>query len=193
MSPLILTGIAIGLSMDAFAVSLSSGCSMPNPRKRHILTVALAFGVFQALMPVIGWYGGTLFSPLIERWDHWVAFGLLAAIGLHMIIEGVRASGDCPDPDEISPRALLNPLRLLALSIATSIDALAVGLSFALAGYPIFPAVLFIGLVTFILSAVGVKAGSSLYHILEEKVEIIGGLILIGIGVNILLKHTVLL
>jgi putative Mn2+ efflux pump MntP len=107
-----------------------------------------------------------------------------------MVVEGLRATGDCTDPDAVPPQLFLNPLRLLALSVATSIDALAVGLSFSLAGYPIFPAVLFIGLITFALSAVGVKAGSKLYVLLEDKVEIVGGVILIAIGINILVKHT---
>ncbi len=188
MTPLIITGIAIALSMDAFAVSLSSGCSMPAARPRHILLVAFSFGFFQAAMPVIGWYAGSLFRHQIEAWDHWAAFILLAGIGLHMIIEGIKSHGVCEDPEEKSPAELLSPARLLLLSIATSIDALAVGLSFSLASYPVFPAVLVIGLVTFIFSAVGVMAGGKLYRILEEKVELLGGAILIVIGFNILIS-----
>jgi manganese efflux pump family protein len=189
MSPLLITGIAIGLSMDAFAVSLSSGCSMPAAKARHILAVAFSFGLFQAVMPVIGWYGGTLFRKQIEAWDHWIAFGLLLLIGLHMIIEGIQSRAYCEEPEQKPVSEILHPIKLLLLSVATSIDALAVGLSFSLAGYPIFPAALFIGVVTFLLSALGVKAGGKLYHILEEKVEILGGLILIAIGVEILVSH----
>jgi putative Mn2+ efflux pump MntP len=174
--------------MDAFAVSLSSGCSMPAARPRHILTVAFSFGFFQAVMPLIGWYAGSLFRHQIEAWDHWAAFFLLAGIGLHMIIEGIKKGGACEDPEEKILSAFLSPLRLLLLSLATSMDALAVGLSFSLASYPIFPAVLIIGLVTFLFSAIGVMAGGKLYHLLEEKVELFGGTILIIIGLNILIS-----
>ncbi len=178
--------------MDAFAVSISSGCGMQNPRSEHILVIALSFGLFQAIMPIIGWYTGSLFSHLILGFDHWIAFGLLAAIGVHMIYDAAQSPKDCPDPDENPKHLIHKPLRLLMLSVATSIDALAVGLSFSFAGYSIFPAVFLIGAITFFLSAVGVKAGSTLYVLLEDKVEIVGGLILIAIGTNILLQHTIL-
>lgn len=189
MTPIVMAGIAVALSMDAFAVSLSSGCSMPAARPRHVLAVAFSFGLFQAFMPLAGWYGGTLFRRQIEAWDHWIAFGLLAAIGVHMIAEGIKSRGYCEEPEARAPSEILHPLRLLALSVATSIDALAAGLSFSIAGYPIFPAVLVIGLVTFLLSAIGIKAGNRLYGLLEEKVEFLGGAILIGIGINILATH----
>lgn len=175
--------------MDAFTVSLSSGCSMPAAKAKHIFIVALSFGLFQGLMPVIGWWTGNLFHRQIEQWDHWIAFFLLTAIGLHMIIEGYRSSSSCEDPEEKTLSELLHPGKLLLLSIATSIDALAVGLSFALAGYEIFLPALFIGLVTFLLSALGVKTGARLYHLLEEKVEYLGGVILIAIGIEILYSH----
>jgi putative Mn2+ efflux pump MntP len=189
MSPLLIIGIAIGLSMDAFAVSLSSGCGMPDAKPRHVIIVAASFGLFQAVMPIAGWYGGAMFRRQIEAWDHWAAFGLLTVIGVHMFIEGYKSTAYCEDQEIRPAKEILRPTRLLLLSIATSIDALAVGLSFSLAGYSIFPAVIVIGIVTFLLSALGVKAGGKLYHLLEAKAEYAGGIILIAIGIEILYTH----
>lgn len=175
--------IAVGLAMDAFAVSLSSGLALGCPSCRNAATIGGAFGAFQAVMPLIGWSVGSAFRPLIEGVDHWVAFGLLALVGSKMIYEAARP--------EIE-RENLNPLDgrvLLILALATSIDALAVGLSFAMLNGSIVTPVLIIGAVTFSLSFVGVMAGGRLGGMLGRRMEIIGGLILVGIGARILIAH----
>src|SRR6056297_130763 len=134
MSPLLITGIAFSLSFDAFAVSLCNGCTLPRTTWRQAIVVGLWFGLFQAGMPIIGWYGGNCFRDALESWDHWVAFGLLFIIGAKMVYEGYRSSKGCPAPSESS---ILHPGRLFILSVATSIDALAVGLSFSILDLPV--------------------------------------------------------
>ncbi|MFB0502644.1 MAG: manganese efflux pump MntP family protein [Candidatus Bathyarchaeia archaeon] len=175
--------IAFGLAMDSFAVSITSGLTMKNPRVRNALKIAVFFGSFQAFMPVLGWLAGISILDLISGVDHWIALGLLSLIGCKMIYESSRieASGK-----ELNP---LNGYVLLTLSVATSIDALAIGISLAFLRIPIVTPILIIGIVTFLLSFLGVYAGSRIGHFLERKIETLGGLILIGIGMKILVEH----
>lgn len=175
--------IAIGLSMDAFAVSVANGVSMKTLRVRHAFMIAFFFGAFQALMPVIGWLAGLRVADFIEQYDHWIAFVLLSIIGGKMIYESFRIKEAEEDP------CSLNIGALLVLSIATSIDALAVGLSFAFLKTAILAPVVIIGAVTFVLSFLGVVIGEKIGHLFESKIEFLGGVILIGIGGKILLEH----
>ena len=177
--------IAVSLSMDAFAVSICKGLSTGRPRLGHCLTCGGWFGGFQALMPLIGWLLGVRFQGMIVSIDHWIAFVLLALIGFNMVRES--RGGEAEELDcSFSPRAML------PLAVATSIDALAVGVTFAFLQVDILPAVLFIGVTTFILSAAGVKVGAVFGSRFKSKAELAGGLILIGMGIKILLEHTLL-
>lgn len=175
--------VAIGLAMDAFAVSVASGFAIKNLKLSNALKIAVSFGLFQAFMPIIGWLAGLSLRDFLSGIDHWVAFGLLSLIGLRMIYESMKLE---PRKKEINP---LNTYVLLILSIATSIDALAVGLSFAFLMIVIVTPVIIIGIVTFLLSLIGVIIGNRLGHFFEKKIEIVGGLILIGIGLKILIEH----
>ena len=175
--------IAFGLALDAFAVSVASGFTIKQLRVRHALRIALFFGAFQAVMPAIGWLAGLSLRNLITEFDHWIAFILLAFIGGKMIYESFKLESD---------RKQIDPLRLdvlLMLAIATSIDALAVGVTFAFLNVAIVWPVLIIGLITFGTSFVGVFIGDRFGHIFESRIELIGGLILIAIGLKILLEH----
>lgn len=178
--------IAVGLSMDAFAVSICKGLNMWRMNYRHAGIIALFFGVFQALMPVFGWFLGKQFESYITSIDHWIAFILLGFIGVNMIREAVGddddASGDMQE--------LLDMKELFMLAVATSIDALAVGVTFAFLQVRIVPAVSFIGSTTFILSIIGVKVGNVFGTKYKSKAEFAGGLILVIMGVKILLEHT---
>ncbi len=177
--------IAVSLSMDAFAVSICKGLSTGRPRLGHCLTCGGWFGGFQALMPLIGWLLGVRFQGMIVSIDHWIAFVLLALIGFNMVRES--RGGEAEELDcSFSPRAMF------PLAVATSIDALAVGVTFAFLQVDILPAVLFIGVTTFILSAAGVKVGAVFGSRFKSKAELAGGLILIGMGIKILLEHTLL-
>ncbi|EHQ35747.1 manganese efflux pump MntP [Methanoplanus limicola] len=172
--------IATGLAMDAFAVSISAGVKVPKESKiRTALIMALVFGLFQALMPVIGWTLGTGFADLVDAWDHWIAFILLSAIGLKMIYEGLSES------EEDEERDVTNGTILLILGIATSIDALAVGFTFAFLNEPILIPIVIIGVVTLLFSFTGVVFGEKFRDLIGKKAEIIGGLVLIGIGAKI--------
>ena len=184
MALITLLGIAAGLAMDAFAVSAASGLAMKQLRIRHALRIAFWFGLFQGVMPVIGWLAGLTLRDFIGHIDHWIAFGLLAAIGCKMIRESFRMD---PDRERNDP---LNILVLLGLSIATSIDALAVGISFALLGVSIAAPALIIGVVTFIISFAGVYIGDRIGHVCESRIEILGGIVLIAIGIKILAEHS---
>ncbi len=137
-------------------------------------------------MPIIGWLGGVYLRESISSWDHWVAFGLLSIIGLKMIYEGWKHDSNCPSPDD---SVIMHPGRLFLLAVATSIDALAVGLSFSILSYPILVPALVIGIITFLMSTIGMKAGEKLYVLLEDKVEYTGGIILILIGIKTLIEH----
>lgn len=174
--------IAVGLSMDAFAVSICKGLSMQKLNPKHALIIGLYFGGFQALMPFIGYSLGIHFQNAIVSYDHWIAFLLLCLIGINMIKE---AKGE----DEESVSASVTFKEMVVLAIATSIDALAVGVTFAFLQVNIIPAVSFIGIITFTLSVIGVKVGNVFGVKYKSKAEFIGGLILILIGVKILIEH----
>jgi putative Mn2+ efflux pump MntP len=174
--------IAIGLAMDAFAVSMAHGMTIQNRRVATGLAMAGSFGAFQAFMPILGWLAGLSFIELISGFDHWLAFGLLAFIGGRMIYSA-RANRK-----EEKETKLTAPV-LLILSVATSIDALAVGLSFSLLRVSITTPVIAIGVVTFLLSLAGFSFGNKLGKFFKHKVQIIGGIVLIAIGIKILLEH----
>lgn len=175
--------MAVGLAMDAFAVSVTFGLTAKENRVNHALRMASSFGAFQAAMPVIGWLAGSGLRGYIAGVDHWLAFGLLSLIGVKMIIESGKMKSE--GKPACSPGLYL----LFMLSIATSIDALAVGLSLSFLNVPIVTPSLAIGVVTFALSLAGFMVGGRLGHFFENKIEIAGGLTLIGIGVKILIEH----
>ena len=177
--------IAVSLSMDAFAVSVCQGLSTGRPKVTHCLICGGWFGAFQALMPFLGWLLGVRFQGMIVSVDHWVAFVLLGVIGSNMVRESRGGEADELD-------ASFSPGAMLPLAVATSIDALAVGVTFAFLKVPIAPAVLFIGATTFVLSAAGVKVGALFGIRFKSRAELAGGLILIGMGIKILLEHTLL-
>ena len=174
--------IAVGLSMDAFAVSVCKGLAMPKCTFKKAAIVGLWFGGFQALMPAIGYVLGAQFQEAIASIDHWIAFVLLALIGGNMIHEAL-------DNDEEEADASLNVKTMFLLAVATSIDALAIGITFAFLKVNIIPAVCFIGSVTFIISFAGVKIGNVFGVRYKNKAEIVGGIILILLGLKILLEH----
>ena len=175
--------LGVGLSMDAFAVSVCKGLAMKRATLKAELTCGVWFGGFQALMPLIGFYLGTLFAEAIQAFDHWVAFGLLALIGGNMLKEAFGAEEECPCAD-------LSVRTMFLMAVATSIDALAVGISLAMVGdVNIWAAVSLIGVTTFALSAVGVAVGNVFGSRYEKKAEMAGGIILILLGVKILLEH----
>lgn len=185
--------LALALSADAFAVSAASGVRIQQVRFAQAFRMAACFGFFQAIMPMIGWLLGYTVRDYIEQFDHWIAFGLLAFIGLHMFWEA-RESGDCCS--ESSTEDDKDPTKgkvLMILGIATSIDALAVGLSISVLKDPIVVPALIIGLITFCISFFGVYLGalSSKNSFVSKYASIIGGVMLIGIGVKILFEHGV--
>lgn len=174
--------VSVGLALDAFAVSISSGIALRQMRLRHAMLIASFFGVFQAIMPLLGWACGFYARGWMEAYDHFIAFGLLAFIGIKMIGEALKHEED----------RTFNPLDLyvlFTLAIATSVDAFAVGLTLSMLDVHIITPALMIGLVTFVLSLAGVYIGDYFGHLFENKLEIAGGLILIGIGVKILVEH----
>ena len=174
--------IAVGLSMDAFAVSVCKGLSAGRVRLGHALTAGIWFGGFQALMPFLGWLLGSRFQSFISSVDHWIAFLLLGLIGLNMVRES-------RSQEEEEVGASFAPKAMLPLAVATSIDALTVGITFAFLNVPILAAVAFIGVVTFVISALGVKIGNLFGARYKSKAEIFGGAVLILIGAKILLEH----
>ena len=200
--------IAIGLSMDAFAVAICAGLTMPKMSVKKALVIGLYFGIFQAGMPLIGYMAATSFADMILNYDHWIAFLLLCFLGGKMILGSFRQEG-CPDrecpndmcvdricPGGVKPvveEASVAPSQMLPLAIATSIDALAVGVSFAFLRISIAPAVVLIGLTTFVLSIAGVKIGNVFGTRYKAKAEFTGGVILVLIGLKILLEHLNLL
>jgi putative Mn2+ efflux pump MntP len=175
--------IAFGLAADAFAASITSGIKIKRLRIKNALMIATFFGFFQAFMPLVGWLLGRSLSGLISEVDHWVAFGLLTFVGCRMIYESIHSD---PTRSELNP---LNVYVLLTLSVATSIDALVVGISFAFLENYIANLVLAIGIITFLLAFIGVFIGNKFGNFFNNKVEIVGGLILIGIGTKILIEH----
>lgn len=172
--------LAVGLSMDAFAVSICKGLSLGKIQKKHMAIAGAWFGGFQALMPLIGYFAGRFFAEKLTQYDHWVAFILLLFIGGSMIKESLCEEEESNDAMDIKTMFLL--------AVATSIDALAVGVTFAFLKVAILPAVVFIGVVTFVCSAVGIKIGSIFGTKYKSKAELCGGIILILIGVKILLE-----
>jgi putative Mn2+ efflux pump MntP len=180
--------LAIGLSMDAFAVSITIGLTLGKATIRKSLIVGLYFGFFQAAMPLIGFFAATRFADMIVAYDHWIAFVLLSIIGGKMIKESL-AKDDSPENET---KASLKPSFMLPLAIATSIDALIVGVSLALLRVNIIPTVSFIGMTTLVLSMIGVKIGQLSGSQFKSKAELAGGIILILIGAKVLVEHLAL-
>ena len=174
--------LAVSLAMDCFTVSITGGIIIRRVCWRTCLLMAFFFGLFQALMPLIGWYGASHFSHLIEQFDHWIAFGLLSFLGIRMIKEGMGDEDKC----------CFNPHRLkviLTLAIATSIDALAVGVSFAfMENVKVLPSCILIGCTTFVISFAGAMLGSRIPGGSGKKAGVLGGLVLIGIGLKLLIE-----
>jgi putative Mn2+ efflux pump MntP len=183
MDAITLTGLALALAMDAFAVALGTGAVLSRLTGRHLFRLGFHFGLFQALMPVIGWLAGLTIMQWVEAWDHWIAFTLQAIIGARMIYE---AFSDEEKTDERDPT---KGLSLVLLSIATSIDALAVGFSLSVIGVSIWMPALVIGLVAGILTIAGMLLGGRIGDRWGSRVEIFGGLVLIAIGIKILIEH----
>jgi putative Mn2+ efflux pump MntP len=177
--------IAVGLAMDSFAVSITMGIVLKRIQLRAMGKISLLFAFFQGLMPVLGWLIGQAFEQYIKAYDHWVAFGLLLLIGGRMVYEALSDSSQTP---------CLNPhcnKTIATLAVATSIDALAVGISFSMLDIEIIMPAFLIGIITFAFAFMGLTIGIKLGSRFSTKVELIGGLILIGIGLKILLEHTV--
>lgn len=186
MSGIELILLAIGLSMDAFAVSICKGLAMKKADIKSMGICGIWFGGFQGLMPLIGYFLGTLFADAIKAFDHWVAFSLLVFIGINMLKEAWEKEEGCrlDSGDDLSIK------NMFVMAVATSIDALAVGISLAMAGdVNIYFAILMIGLITFLLSGLGVKIGSVFGCKFEKKAQLAGGCILIFLGCKILLEH----
>ncbi|WP_296644734.1 manganese efflux pump MntP [Romboutsia sp. 13368] len=179
----ILTGFA--LSMDAFAVSVTKGITLKKINLSVAIKIAFFFGLFQAIMPLIGWLFGMNFELYIRSIDHWIAVILLSFLGIKMIIETING-----DDDNETNSTYLNNKELIILSIATSIDALAVGVTFAFLNIDIIPICISIGVITFIVCFIGVIIGKKIGSVLKDSAQIIGGIILVLIGLNILNEHT---
>jgi len=178
--------IAVGLAMDAFAVSIAKGMAIDKQKRKNALIMSTSFAAFQMFMPVIGWLAGLELEELIAGIDHWIAFGLLAFIGARMIYDSTKMK----EPQRESNLRLNT---LLMLSVATSIDALMVGLSFALTQTSITIPIIVIGIVTFVLSYLGVHFGNIIGSVFGNRMKVIGGVILIAIGMKILLEHMMFL
>lgn len=179
--------IGVSLSMDAFAVSLCQGLSMPRLNWRHAAVISLFFGGFQALMPVIGWLLGSQFAGYIQSFDHWVAFVLLLLIGGNMVREAFSPEEE--EEDGCSAGERLDLKRLFLMAVATSIDALAIGVTFAFLEVQILEAASVIGVTTFVISLAGVAIGNYFGTRYQKRAEITGGVILILLGTKILLEH----
>ena len=173
--------IALALSMDAFAVAVAGGSALKPPLRGKAFKTGLFFGGFQALMPLAGWFAGSGLHAFVKGVDHWVAFALLSGVGGKMIYEALKGGEKTCDVCGTGP--------LFVLAVATSIDAFAVGLSLSFLGVSIVLPALIIGLVTFTLSAAGIYIGAKAGHFFENKMEIAGGLVLVGLGAKILLEH----
>lgn len=179
--------LGIGLAMDAFAVSVCKGLGMRRLNKKQTLIIGLYFGGFQALMPLIGWLLGSQFQKYITSIDHWIAFILLSFIGGKMMIEAIREWNEEETVDVMD--APLDHKNMLGLAVATSIDALAVGITFAFLDTPIIEAITIIGITTMVISIIGVVVGNFFGSRYKSKAEFIGGLILVLLGLKILLEH----
>lgn len=176
--------IGIGLSMDAFAVAVCRGLKMQKLNVKHTAVIALFFGGFQALMPLIGWFLGKQFEKYITAVDHWIAFALLAFIGGKMIYDSFKK-----DDDDQGEKDVFNLKEIFVMAVATSIDALAVGITFAFLSVNIWSSISIIGVTTFVLSAIGVLIGHKFGAKYKNKAELAGGVILVLIGLKILLEH----
>ena len=174
--------IALSMAMDAFAVSLGSGVKI-GPGPRPLFRIAFHFGLFQGVMPVIGWLFGNTIEPYVKDVDHWVAFGLLAFVGIRMVRSGLSKD------EEEAPKDPSRGLTMVMLSIAVSIDTLAIGLSLGLLSITIWTPSIVIGLVTGVLSFIGLRVGNGFGKRYGKPVEVFGGLVLIGIGVRIVMSH----
>lgn len=174
--------VGVGLAMDAFAVSICKGLAMKKLDWKKAIIIALYFGIFQAVMPIIGYFLGTTFESLVTQIDHWIAFILLGIIGINMIKEAFSKESENVN-DKVDFKTMI------ILAIATSIDALAIGITFAFFKTNLLLAVIIIGIITFMLSLIGVKIGNKFGNKYEKKAEIFGGVILILIGVKILIEH----
>lgn len=179
--------MGIGLAMDAFAVSVCKGLAMRKVNKKQAITIGIFFGGFQALMPFIGWILGRQFEQYITDIDHWIAFILLGFIGGKMILEAIKPEESSVEIEKMDPP--LNIKELVILAIATSIDALAVGITFAFLDYPIAEAIAIIGIVTLVICIIGVYVGNFFGNKYKNKAEFAGGLILVLLGLRILLTH----
>lgn len=177
--------LAVGLAMDAAAVAAGRGLAVPRVLPRHVVRVALFFGGFQALMPLLGWLVGARFGTLVESWDHWIAFVLLGAIGGKMLWEA-HAGG--PDAEQ-GPGDPFGLRVMLVLAIATSVDALAVGITLPMLGAPLLLSLVTIGVTTAALSVAGLYAGRRFGALLGRRLDLVGGLVLIGLGTKILIEH----
>lgn len=187
MDLLSLLGIALALAMDAFAVALGAGLILPQLTGRHLFRFGFHFGLFQAMMPIIGWLAGVTVRQYIESFDHWLAFGLLSLVGGKMLWEAYNGNEDSSREGDPT-----RGLSLVMLSIATSIDALAIGLSLAVLGIAIWTPALVIGLVAGLLTLCGMLLGRRIGKAWGPRVEVFGGLVLIAIGMKILFEHTLL-
>ncbi len=176
---------AVGLSMDAFSVALCKGLSLKEVRAKEGVITGLYFGGFQAFMPIIGYFLGSAFYSKIQAWDHWIAFGLLAFLGVNMIVESFK------EEDQVT--ADFTPKEMIPLAVATSIDALIVGVTFAILKVNIYVSALFIGVCTFVLSFIGVCLGFKFGQKFERGAQILGGVLLILIGAKVLIDHLGLL
>ncbi len=174
--------LSVGLAMDAFAVSVCKGLAVGRVRAKHLIALGLWFGGFQALMPLVGYFLGAAFEEYIVSFDHWIAFVLLLLIGLGMIREALAKEEECPD-------ASIAFMTMLPMAVATSIDALAVGITFGVLHVDVWLAILLIGVITALLSAVGVKLGSVVGARYKMPAELCGGILLILLGTKILLEH----
>ena len=177
--------LAIALAMDAFAVSIASGIAIKDLRIKHSFIIASWFGIFQAVMPLLGWLGGSRLQRFISHIDHWIVFGMLLIIGSKMIYEAfqIEAVENRSDPMDIAV--------LFTLSIATSIDAFAAGVSFALLHTGVVSPIIIIGIITFIMSFTGVWIGNRGTHFFEKKMEVAAGVVLIAIGLKVLISHII--
>ncbi len=195
MDSILFTSFLLGLalSMDALAVSISASiCTDFIPRSVG-LRAASFFGIFQFAMPLAGWLLGSTFRQFIQAYDHWIAFGLLAFVGGKMLWEGIRLRipAFCPDPDDVKDHGIMKIQSLAVLALATSIDALAVGLSLSVLGSPILWPSVIIGLTTFIICLLGIQFGKNLKRLFGDWADIVGGVVLIGIGIKILTEHLI--
>ncbi len=175
--------LGFGLAMDAFAVAVCKGLAVKNTKPKHMIITGLWFGGFQALMPLIGYYLGASFHSRIEKYDHWIAFILLALIGANMIREAFSKSEEKPADASFAFKTMF------LMAVATSIDALAAGIAIAMEGRNVFVSVAFIGVITFVMSAAGIKIGGVFGEKYKSKAELAGGIILILLGLKILLEH----